>query len=70
MVVRNTFDRGANLPLRLQERIDRWKNDPPTHQHQLYGPLNAYLQGHKFTSDRYLVKPQALLRKEWAESSE
>lgn len=33
----------------------------------MYGPLNAYLQGHKFPSNMYLVKPQSKLQEEAAE---
>jgi hypothetical protein len=58
------FDPAANLPERLQRRIDSWQDNPPKSQFQAYGPLTAYLQGHKFQSDRFLVKPQALLREE------
>lgn len=60
------FDPAQNLPQRLQERIDAWEHSPPKHQHQVYGPLNAYLFL-KFGPEHFLVKPQALLRKETAE---
>ncbi|EPQ52050.1 hypothetical protein GLOTRDRAFT_140513 [Gloeophyllum trabeum ATCC 11539] len=60
------FDPAQNLPQRLQERIDAWEHSPPKHQHQVYGPLNAYLSL-KFGPEQFLVKPQALLRKETAE---
>ncbi|CAL1697699.1 unnamed protein product [Somion occarium] len=62
--VEKLFDPAANLPLPLQRRIDSWKAHPPKSQFQVYGPLNAYLQGHKFLPNRFIVKPQALLREE------
>ncbi|KAF9012820.1 hypothetical protein BDZ89DRAFT_1077308 [Hymenopellis radicata] len=58
------FDPAENLPPALQERFDAWITSPPRRQFQAYGPLTAYLQGHKFQSDRFLVKPQKLLREE------
>jgi hypothetical protein len=64
------FDPAANLPQRLQLRIDAWEENPPKSQFQAYGPLTAYLQGHKFQSNRFLVKPQALLREEDARDGE
>ncbi|KAH9938075.1 uncharacterized protein B0H18DRAFT_965389 [Fomitopsis serialis] len=64
------FDLNADLPGALQRRLDSWKQQPPQHQHQAYGPLNAYLQGHKFPSAHFLVKPQALLRAEEPEPQE
>ena len=64
------FDPAQQLPLRLQERIDQWQTAPPDHQHQAYGPLCAYLQGHKFPTDQFLVKPQALLREEAADNAQ
>ncbi len=65
-----SFDPAANLPQRLQCRIDSWETDPPKSQFQVYGPLNAYLQCHKFRSEKFLVKPQALLREEDAGAAE
>ncbi|PFH46121.1 hypothetical protein AMATHDRAFT_8185 [Amanita thiersii Skay4041] len=56
------FDPQANLPERLQACLDAWELNPPKHQFQAYGPLNAYLQDIKFTSGRFLVEPQPLLR--------
>ena len=64
------FDPDAQLPGRLQSRIDAWRDNPPENQFQAYGPLNAYLQGHKFKTDKFLVKPQALLREEDAGAEE
>ncbi|KAI0688009.1 hypothetical protein BC835DRAFT_1374610 [Cytidiella melzeri] len=60
------FDRTALLPDYLQDRLDGWQANPPAHQHQTYGPWNAYLQGQKFLAEHFLVKPQALLREETA----
>jgi len=57
------MDPAAQLPDRLQKRLDSWKYDPPRWQHQAYGPLNAYFSL-KFPPTHFLVKPQALLRKE------
>ncbi|KAF8559478.1 hypothetical protein OG21DRAFT_1519345 [Imleria badia] len=53
-----------SIPQRLRERIESWTYRPPKTQFQQYGPLNAYLSL-KFAPDRYLVKPQALLRDMW-----
>ncbi|CAA7268222.1 unnamed protein product [Cyclocybe aegerita] len=64
------FDPAARLPRRLQSRLDSWYTDPPKSQFQVYGPLNGYLQGHKFTTTKFLVKPQALLREEDASNTE
>jgi hypothetical protein len=57
------FDPRMGLPAMLQARLDSWKIFPPKSQFQQYGPLNAYLQAHKFSSESFLVKPQALLRR-------
>ncbi|KAN0082416.1 hypothetical protein V8E55_008211 [Tylopilus felleus] len=48
----------------LRERIESWTYRPLKTQFQQYGPLNAYLSL-KFPPDRFLVKPQALLRDLW-----
>ena len=42
----------------------------PKHQHQVYGPLSAYLQGYKYPATHFLVKPQALLREECSDTVE
>ena len=64
------FDPSEPMPDQLRARLDRWFTNPPRRQFQAYGPLNAYLQGHKFPTDKFIVKPQKLLRKmkycEWA----
>ena len=57
------MDPAAQLPERLQKRLDSWKYNPRKWQHQAYGPLNAYFSL-KFPPTHFLVKPQALLRKE------
>ncbi|KAF9458308.1 hypothetical protein BDZ94DRAFT_1313416 [Collybia nuda] len=61
------FDPEAQLPEGLQSRLDALKDNPPKSQFQIYGPLNAYLQGYKFPFNHFIVKPQALLRGEQAE---
>jgi hypothetical protein len=57
------MDPAAHLPERLQKRLDSWMQNPPKWQHQAYGPLNAYFSL-KFPPTHFLVKPQALLRRE------
>ncbi|KAF7333888.1 hypothetical protein MSAN_02401400 [Mycena sanguinolenta] len=54
------FDPSAQLPARLQLRIDSWQNNPPASQFQTYGPISGYLHN-KFPSDYFLIKPQAYL---------
>ncbi|KAF8149007.1 hypothetical protein K438DRAFT_2027453 [Mycena galopus ATCC 62051] len=54
------FDPPAQLPARLQSRIDSWQNNPPASQFQTYGPISGYLHK-KFPSDFFLIKPQAYL---------
>ncbi|KAJ3805282.1 MAG: hypothetical protein NXY57DRAFT_263424 [Lentinula lateritia] len=54
-----------NLPPRLQERLDNWRDAIPKWQHQVYGPLNSYLSI-RFPPDQFIVKPQCLLREELA----
>ncbi|KAJ7202612.1 hypothetical protein GGX14DRAFT_653845 [Mycena pura] len=63
MSFKRDFDPAEKLPKLLQERLDSWRLSPPKRQFQVYGPLSAYLQGHKFRTDRFLIKPQKLLRK-------
>jgi len=53
-----------SIPYRLRGRIEKWETSPPKTQYQQYGPLNAFLSI-KFPPDRFLVKPQALLREIW-----
>jgi len=57
------MDPAAHLPERLQQRLDSWMQNPPKWQHQAYGPLNAYFSL-RFPPSHFLVKPQALLRRE------
>ena len=57
------MDPDAQLPERLQGRLDSWMQSPPKWQHQAYGPLNGYFSL-KFPPSHFLVKPQALLRRE------
>ncbi|KAJ6538625.1 hypothetical protein B0H10DRAFT_2254389, partial [Mycena sp. CBHHK59/15] len=54
------FDPQAQLPARIQLRIDRWLNDPPESQFQAYGPVDGYFHA-KFPSTFFLIKPQAYL---------
>ena len=63
------MDPAAQLPERLQRRLDSWQYNPPKWQHQAYGPLNAYFSL-KFPPTHFLVKPQALLRKEMPQSDD
>jgi hypothetical protein len=49
------------IPTTLRERIESWIEKPPKSQFQQYRPLNGYLSI-MFSPDRFLVKPQALLR--------
>lgn len=55
----------ANLPARLQARIDAWDEAPPKWQHEVYGPLISYLSI-RFPPTHFLVEPRALLREELA----
>ncbi|KAJ7503964.1 hypothetical protein B0H11DRAFT_2273706 [Mycena galericulata] len=57
---RIVFDPQAQLPARLQLRIDSWHNNPPASQFQTYGPIGGYLH-EKFPSAFFLIKPQAYL---------
>ncbi|KAJ6607145.1 hypothetical protein B0H10DRAFT_1956495 [Mycena sp. CBHHK59/15] len=57
------IDPQANLPARLQLRLDEWRHNPPTSQFSVYGPMAAYYH-HKFPTSRFLVKPQAFLSPE------
>ncbi|KAJ3847510.1 hypothetical protein EV368DRAFT_69047 [Lentinula lateritia] len=59
------FAPDLNLPPRLQRRLDNWRKDVPKWQHQMYGPLNSYLTI-RFPPDKFIVKPQCLLREEIA----
>ncbi|KAJ3933856.1 MAG: hypothetical protein NXY57DRAFT_997146 [Lentinula lateritia] len=59
------FAPDLDLPPRLQRRLDNWRKDVPKWQHQMYGPLNSYLTI-KFPPDKFIVKPQCLLREEIA----
>ena len=54
----------ASVPEVLRERIESWHYMRPKTQFHQYGPLNAYLSL-KFPPDKFLVKPQALLRELW-----
>ncbi|KAF8125521.1 hypothetical protein K438DRAFT_2033861 [Mycena galopus ATCC 62051] len=54
------FDPQAQLPTRLQLRIDNWLSAPPDSQFQAYGPLDGYFH-QKFPSTFFLIKPQAYL---------
>ena len=62
------FDPNSHLGGRLQRRIDSWHDNPAKSQFSVYGPLNAYLQGHKFPPGKYLVKPQAKVSEEQEEA--
>lgn len=64
------FDPAAKLPPALQERMNYLCIGGPKHQHQVYGPLSAYLQGYKYPATHFLVKPQALLREECSDTVE
>jgi len=44
--------------------MEDWATGPPKSQFQQYGPLNGYLSI-KFSPDRFIVKPQTLLRELW-----
>ncbi|KAF9062766.1 hypothetical protein BDP27DRAFT_1336187 [Rhodocollybia butyracea] len=57
-------DRNADIPPKLQARLNSWIIKKPKSQFSVYGPLNAYLQGVKFPADDFIVKPQPRLRQE------
>ena len=45
------FDLSQLMPQELQTWLDGWFTNPPRRQFQAYSPLNAYLQGHKFSTN-------------------
>jgi hypothetical protein len=54
----------ASVPEVLCKRIKSWHYVQPKTQFHQYGPLNAYLSL-RFPPNKFLVKPQALLRELW-----
>lgn len=51
------FDKNANLPENLQERIDAWHDRPPPTQFRHYGALNNWFI-FKAGVENFITKPQ------------